>query len=133
MFVEPRMIKYCGRRILCHEDFRLYLATPMSHPKFSSIVASSTTLINYSSSNETLVDDLLTRAFARVRPDLYVERRLALKNVYQLTNIVLQIQEMSGEKLDMEEARSRKEVLPEKNVEFIAQLTTKKNLVRLNL
>lgn len=76
------MIKYCGRRILCNQDFRLYMATSNPKPAFTSTVASTTTLINYTTSNETLVDDLLIRAFARIRPELYTDRRLGLKSIF---------------------------------------------------
>ena len=75
------MIKFCGRRILCHEDFRFYLSTPLPKPKFNPEIASTTTIINFGVSHDTLTEDLLTRAFARTRPDLYKERILALKNV----------------------------------------------------
>ncbi|XP_053409232.1 uncharacterized protein LOC123561373 isoform X4 [Mercenaria mercenaria] len=78
---EPRMIKFCGRRILCHEDFRFYLSSPLPKPKFNPEIASTTTIINFGVSHDTLTEDLLTRAFARTRPDLYKERILALKNV----------------------------------------------------
>lgn len=75
------MIKFCGRRILCHQDFRFYLSTPLPKPKFNPEIASTTTIINFGVSHDTLTEDLLTRAFARIRPDLYKERILALKNV----------------------------------------------------
>ncbi|XP_052258855.1 uncharacterized protein LOC127863384 isoform X2 [Dreissena polymorpha] len=78
---EPRMIKFCGRRILCHQDFRFYLSTPLPKPKFNPEIASTTTIINFGVSHDTLTEDLLSRAFARIRPDLYKERILGLRNV----------------------------------------------------
>ena len=81
-FSDPRLIKHAGRKILCHPNFKLYLQTKIAKPNFSPTIASSTTLVNYGSSNETLVDDLLMRAYARVRPELYKERRLALRAVH---------------------------------------------------
>ena len=75
------MIRFCGRRILCHQDFRFYLSTPLPKPKFNSGIASTTTIINFGVSHDTLTEDLLSRAFARIRPDLYKERVLALKNI----------------------------------------------------
>ena len=68
---EARMVKYCGRRILCNPTFRLYMVSPLAKPAFSPHIASVTTLINYGCSNENIIDDLLLRAFARLRPDLY--------------------------------------------------------------
>ena len=61
------MIKFCGRRILCHPDFRVYLSVPRAKPNLSPSTASNTTLVNFGSSSQTLVDDLLIRAFARIR------------------------------------------------------------------
>ena len=75
------MIRFCGRRILCHQDFRFYLSTPLPKPKFNSGIASTTTIINFGVSHDTLTEDLLARAFARIRPDLYKERILGLKNI----------------------------------------------------
>ena len=75
------MIRFCGRRILCHQDFRFYLSTQLPKPKFNSGIASTTTIINFGVSHDTLTEDLLSRAFARIRPDLYKERILALKNI----------------------------------------------------
>ena len=81
MFAEPRLIKHAGRKILCHPRFKLFMATTLPKPRFSPVIASTTTLVNFGVSNETLVDDLLMRAFARIRPELYKERRLALKSM----------------------------------------------------
>ena len=81
-FAESRIIKHAGRKILCHPAFKLFLQTKIAKPHFSATVASTTTLVNYGTSNETLVDDLLSRAFARLRPELYKERRLALSGVF---------------------------------------------------
>lgn len=70
-FAEARLVKYCGRRILCQPSFSLFLASRDARPNFSSYIASVTTLINYGCSNESVVDDLLHRAFVHLRPELY--------------------------------------------------------------
>ncbi|XP_023931015.1 dynein beta chain, ciliary-like [Lingula anatina] len=118
---EPRMIRFCGRRILCHPDFRLNLATRSHKPQFSPHVASRTTLINYGMSGETLVEDLLSRAFARVRPELYKERKLALKNIHRQKEVLDRIMEYS--KRDM---LGHGDSWDEREVEFISDAQQKK-------
>ena len=88
-------------------------------------------MINFGTSNETLVDDLLTRAFARVRPDLYVERRMALKNVFTLRNVLIQIQQKSFEQLRATgDASKRSDVFGQMDVDMIASLVDMKYQVR---
>ena len=75
------MILFCGRRTLCHPDFRFYLSSGEQKPQLNAITASSVTLINFGVSHDTLTEDLLTRVFARVRPELFRERSKALQNL----------------------------------------------------
>ncbi|XP_056010102.1 uncharacterized protein LOC125667097 [Ostrea edulis] len=91
---EARMIKFCGRRVLCQPDFRFYLSTPLAKPRFNPEVASTTTLINFGVSHDTLTEDLLTRAFARMRPELYQERCRALKNLQLEKDTLLHLSEI---------------------------------------
>lgn len=81
IILDPQVISFCGRQISCHPEFRLYLATSLSLPHFNPRTASSVTLINCAPSHEMLTEDLLSRAFASIRPDLYQERKHALKNL----------------------------------------------------
>lgn len=78
------MILFCGRRTLCHQDFRFYLSTNIAKPHFSSVIASTTTLINFGISTDTFTEDLLSRVFARIRPNLYKERISGLRNLQLL-------------------------------------------------
>ncbi|XP_033103095.1 dynein heavy chain 9, axonemal-like [Anneissia japonica] len=80
---DARLIKYSGRRLLCSNKFSLHLATPNSRAKFGPRVASTTTIINYNSTPETLQYELLSRTFARVMPHLYMERKQVLKTIQQ--------------------------------------------------
>eukprot|EP00105_Crassostrea_gigas_P044993 XP_019929141.1 PREDICTED: dynein beta chain, ciliary isoform X4 [Crassostrea gigas] len=91
---EARMIKFCGRRVLCQPDFRFYLSTPLAKPRFNPEVASTTTLINFGVSHDTLTEDLLTRAFARMRPELYQERCKTLKNLQLQRDTLLYLSEI---------------------------------------
>lgn len=88
------MIKFCGRRVLCQPDFRFYLSTPLAKPRFNPEVASTTTLINFGVSHDTLTEDLLTRAFARMRPELYQERCKTLKNLQLQKDTLLYLSEI---------------------------------------
>lgn len=92
--LEARMIKFCGRRVLCQPDFRFYLSTPLAKPRFNPEVASTTTLINFGVSHDTLTEDLLTRAFARMRPELYQERCKTLKNLQLQRDTLLYLSEI---------------------------------------
>ena len=122
------MIMFCGRRTLCHKDFRFYLSTPLSSPKFNPEIASTTTLINYGVSFDTLTEDLLTRAFARVRPELYRERMMALSNMqlmkdtlYQLSDTVKDLVLSKGHEVSLSNA---------KTLQFVTDLTDAKVEVR---
>ncbi|XP_071959570.1 uncharacterized protein [Antedon mediterranea] len=80
---EARLIKYSGRRLLCSNKFSLHLATANSRAKFGPRVASTTTIINYNSTPETLQYELLSRTFERVMPHLYTERKRVLRTIQQ--------------------------------------------------
>ncbi|XP_022099208.1 dynein beta chain, ciliary-like [Acanthaster planci] len=80
---DARLIKYCGRRLLAHQDFRVSMTTSLPRPTLSPAVASATTLVNYSPSPEGLREELLGRAFGRVAPQLQAERRRVLRAIQQ--------------------------------------------------
>ncbi|XP_078672103.1 uncharacterized protein LOC144911712 isoform X1 [Branchiostoma floridae x Branchiostoma belcheri] len=75
---EPYIIQYCGRRLQSPPSFHLYLSSLVTRPQLDAEIASTTALISYTTSSETLQEDLLSRTFARVRRDLYQEQKLAL-------------------------------------------------------
>ena len=93
------MIKFMDRRIMCHEKFRLYLATPNPKPSLSPEVASTVTLINYGTSNETIMAELLSQAFSRLRPALYRERRRALKTVQIIKESLRRLSDFSNQRV----------------------------------
>ena len=122
---DARIIKYCGRRLLCHSKFQLYLSTPLAKPEFSPVTASMMTLVNYGSSNETLLDDLLTRSFACVRPDLYSEYRLALRNSDIIKHGLLEIMKFFHSRLDSKPAAGKNLSFHESDVDVISDLIQK--------
>ncbi|XP_064650622.1 uncharacterized protein LOC135502065 isoform X3 [Lineus longissimus] len=123
---EPRMIKFCGRRILCHPQFRLFLATNLPKPKLSPDVASTTEVVNYGTSAETLMDDLLTRSFARIRRELYLERRLALQTAQEVKALLVQV--IAFIKLQIYKNVDSKVLWNEQDVETIANSIAKKDM-----
>lgn len=124
------MIRFCGRRVLCHQDFRFYLSTPLPKPRFNPEVASTTTLINYGVSHDTLTEDLLTRAFARIRPALYKEKRIALRNMQLQKDTLLRLSDIVKEKvLTNQEAM----LGSAKALTFITDITNAKIEVSSNL
>jgi len=124
------MIRFCGRRVLCHQDFRFYLSTPLPKPRFNPEVASTTTLINYGVSHDTLTEDLLTRAFSRIRPELYKEKRIALRNMQLQKDTLLRLSDIVKEKvLTNQEAM----LGSAKALTFITDITNAKIEVSSNL
>ncbi|KAK6172547.1 hypothetical protein SNE40_016179 [Patella caerulea] len=135
---DPRMIMFCGRRTLCHQGFRFYMSTPIPKPLFNPEIASTTTMINFGASHDTLTEDLLTRAFARVRTDLYKERRKALKNLqlqketlYNLSNTVKDRVLSSGQKAIISSPKALQFItdLTEAKLELAQQLSQTQKLL----
>ena len=91
---DPRMILFCGRRTLCHQDFRFYLSTKLPKPSFSASIAATTTLVNFGVSTDTLIEDLLSRTFARIRPELHHERITALRNLQLLKDTLFHLSQV---------------------------------------
>ena len=83
------------------------------------------TLVNYGSSNETLLDDLLTRSFACVRPDLYGEYRLALKNSDIIKHGLLEIMKIFHSRLDSKPSGGKNLSFHESDVDVISDLIKK--------
>lgn len=124
------MIRFCGRRVLCHQDFRFYLSTPLPKPRFNPEIASTTTMINYGVSHDTLTEDLLTRAFSRIRPELYKEKRIALRNMQLQKDTLLRLSDIVKEKvLTNQEAM----LGSAKALTFITDITNAKIEVNMNL
>ena len=132
---ETRLIRFVGRRVMCQKDFRLFLSTSEGNPQFSSFVSSLTTLISYATSNETLVDDLLMRAFAKLRPELYNERRQALTNIHTCTKVLRDIQNKHQDHMALQNAEKSKALmkLSDEDVHSIGLLMQKKMEVNYTL
>jgi len=116
----PKLVDFRKRRMLCHPDFRLFLATSTYNPKFSPTVASLTSPINYGMSNETVFDDLLQRAFAVLRPELSLESRKIQRSLRINTTALSEIKsEFSGKLLSA--ASEKKQFLSEVSLQEMSQ------------
>lgn len=85
---DAQIVKFGSRRVTCNPKFRLYLVSRASGPAFSTEVASITTLINFELRDQGLGEELALEAFARVRPELYIEGRKSLLAVVELLKIL---------------------------------------------
>ncbi|KAG8587471.1 hypothetical protein GDO81_005673 [Engystomops pustulosus] len=64
------IISFNGHRLLCADDFKLYLAACELEPHLNTDINSGATIINYNFSEGSLLELLIRRAFAILQPDL---------------------------------------------------------------
>ena len=125
------MIRFCDRRILCSSKFRMSMSTRKAKPLLSAEIASTSQLVNYGVATETLMEDLLNRAFARTRQDLYLEKRLALQTREQLKTMMSKV--IAFVKLQIYRTADSNILWKEEDVERIANTFAKKDEVRCPL
>lgn len=65
-----RIMKFGGKDLTLHANFRMFLHTKLSNPHYPPEVQAETTLINFTVTEEGLGDQLLTLVVGRERPDL---------------------------------------------------------------
>jgi len=83
------------------------------------------TLVNYGTSNETLLDNLLTRSFACIRQDLYHEYRLALRSTDVVKHGLQEIMIFFHSRLSSNSAGGKNLSFNERDVDIIADLIEK--------
>ncbi|XP_075192459.1 uncharacterized protein LOC142291659 [Anomaloglossus baeobatrachus] len=64
------IISFNGHRLLCADDFKLYLAVCELEPHLNTDINSGTTIINYNFSKGSLLELLIRRAFAKLHPHM---------------------------------------------------------------
>ncbi|XP_075707241.1 uncharacterized protein LOC142741794 [Rhinoderma darwinii] len=64
------IISFNGHRLLCADDFKLYLAAWELEPHLNTAINSGTTIINYNFSKGSLLELLIRRAFTKLQPNL---------------------------------------------------------------
>ena len=124
------MMRYCSRRILVHPEFSLHFSTPQAKPQLSPVVASLTTLINYGSSNETLITDLLTRSFALVCPKLYSQHRSLLTSAAKHKQALAQLNVVFKQKIEQSQMDGGQFSLGHVNVDVLSELISKRSEVK---
>ncbi|XP_043910785.1 dynein beta chain, flagellar outer arm-like [Protopterus annectens] len=100
------VICFNGRRLICSNKFRMHLASSSILPQFSAEISSRTTFINCSPSEESLLEQLLNRAFASRQPELYLELKKTSKAIIQHQHSLHQLEEMFAESLTTCTARN---------------------------
>uniref|UniRef100_A0A8C5WK28 Dynein heavy chain n=1 Tax=Leptobrachium leishanense TaxID=445787 RepID=A0A8C5WK28_9ANUR len=65
------ILSFNGHRLLCSNEFKLFLAAAELEPLFNIEISSGTTMINYNYSECSLRELLLRRAFEKLHPDLH--------------------------------------------------------------
>jgi hypothetical protein len=70
------------------------MSTSIPKPRFPAAVSATTTLINFGVSQDTLIEDLLARTFAAIRPELHAERITALRNLQLLKDTLFQFSQV---------------------------------------
>ncbi|XP_040278224.1 dynein beta chain, flagellar outer arm-like [Bufo bufo] len=64
------IISFNGHRLLCADDFKLYLTACELEPHLNTTINSGTTIINYNLSKGSLLELLIRRAFVKLHPNL---------------------------------------------------------------
>ncbi|CAH2222787.1 dynein beta chain, flagellar outer arm-like [Pelobates cultripes] len=84
------IISFNGHRLLCTNQFKLFMASSELDPLFNIEICSGTTMINYSYSDGSLLELLLRRAFEKLLPDLHSQ-------LMKTSNTILMHQESLNE------------------------------------
>lgn len=121
LVAESRLVHYMGRRILCHPNFRLVMASREHRPSYGVTLASSVCLVNYSTSPETLRADLLNRLFMRLRPELYSEKKLAKQRLQLATDNLHHTLAFFRQNLGIDTSGEKKHLLAQLNVDKVSQ------------
>ncbi|XP_018102433.1 dynein beta chain, flagellar outer arm [Xenopus laevis] len=87
------IISFNGHRLLCSDQFKLYLEASELEPNFNIEISAGTTIINYSSSEGSLLDLLLRRAFAKLQPDLHSQLMKLAADIVEHQKTLNQLEE----------------------------------------
>ncbi|XP_053561397.1 uncharacterized protein LOC128652486 [Bombina bombina] len=86
------IISFNGHRVLCSDQFRLYLAASEVEPHLNVDISSGSTILNYSPSEESLLELLLRKAFAKLQPDLYCKLMTTAATILEHQQSLTQLQ-----------------------------------------
>ncbi|XP_058857324.1 dynein beta chain, ciliary-like isoform X3 [Acipenser ruthenus] len=81
-----------GHRLLCSDQFRLYIATSQTEGRFRTDINCGTTLINYREGEDTLRDVLLHRMFSNTQPNLQGQLKKVARTVLDAQDSLKQME-----------------------------------------
>ncbi|XP_041092485.1 dynein alpha chain, flagellar outer arm-like isoform X2 [Polyodon spathula] len=81
-----------GHRLLCSDQFRLYVATSQTEGRFRTDINCGTTLINFKEGEDTLRDVLLHRMFTNIQPNLQGQLKKAARTIVEVQDSLKQLE-----------------------------------------
>jgi dynein heavy chain len=85
---KDRILKFSGKDLVLHENFRLFMHTKLANPHYPPEIQAETTLINFTVTEDGLGDQLLSLVVSKERPDLASKNIKLIKqqNEFKITH-----------------------------------------------
>lgn len=93
---KNKILKFAGKDLTLHPDFKLFLQTKLSNPHYPPEVQAEATLINFTVTEDGLGDQLLYLIVKRERPDLAAKK---LELITQQNDFKIKLKELEDELL----------------------------------
>lgn len=84
---KNRILKFGGKDLVLHENFRLFMHTKLANPHYPPEIQAEATLINFTVTEDGLGDQLLNLVVGKERPDLASKKIKLIKqqNEFKIT------------------------------------------------
>ncbi len=93
---KNKILKFAGKDLTLHPNFKLFLQTKLSNPHYPPEVQAEATLINFTVTEDGLGDQLLYLIVKRERPDLAAKK---LELITQQNDFKIKLKELEDELL----------------------------------
>ena len=93
---KSKILKFAGKDLTLHPNFKLFLQTKLSNPHYPPEVQAEATLINFTVTEDGLGDQLLYLIVKRERPDLAAKK---LQLITQQNDFKIKLKELEDELL----------------------------------
>jgi dynein heavy chain, axonemal len=93
---KSKILKFAGKDLSLHPNFKLFLQTKLSNPHYPPEVQAEATLINFTVTEDGLGDQLLYLIVKRERPDLAASK---LELITQQNDFKIKLKELEDELL----------------------------------
>lgn len=93
---RKRIMKFGGKDLELHDNFRLYMHTKLSNPHYPPEIQAESTMINFTVTEDGLGDQLLTLVVGRERPDLAKKK---IKLINQQNDFKIKLKDLETELL----------------------------------